>query len=315
MKSLIIFLNIISLSLNKISHCLRTYEICTQCNDGYYIVRNEWQYTCSNLENCLSPIDNNKCESCVNNYMLDNNNDCIQLYPIINNCRTYDQTDTTKCSECEDGFALSSDYKECKEKENCRQVDSDNNCILCAKYYILNADGTCERSLCEKRDNDNLCIKCADGYFVSEGECGKNPITNCLNYIFEDHTCSECFHFSQLNENKDECHLDKLISGCNFYSPTDDKICLACSPGYQLTSDKKKCQLINCNTIEEMCYQCQDGYFIADNGRSCQKSDPNGPDLPDVSEATSQNNKGNGNNFSSFIGASFFGMIIFILYL
>ena len=319
LKRIIIFLNILALSLNRISHCLRSYEICTECNAGYYIVRNEWQYTCSSVENCLIPIENNKCSACVNNYWPDANKDCqIKLYDLIDNCRNYNESDGYKCSECEDGFALSNDNSACIQKDNCRKLDSsNNNCILCAKYYILNDDGTCTRSLCEERDDEGLCIKCAEGYFVYDGKCSKNPISYCLNYYFEDHICHECFHFSQLNENSDQCILDKLISGCNSYNSHDDTICNSCSPGYKLSSNKKKCELEYCKTIQEMCYQCKDGYFIADNGKSCQKADPDAPDLPDIIDETEDDSQDTGDkgSFRSYIKISLLGMIISLFFL
>ena len=64
-----------------------------------------------------------------------------------------------------------------------------------------------------------------------------------------------------------------MISGCNKVNESDDNICEHCSLGYQLSNNKKKCELTNCTTIEEVCYQCEKGYFIADNGERCLKED------------------------------------------
>ena len=75
-KKIIILLNIISLSL-QIDNCVRTYEICTKCKDGYYVVRNEWQYTCSNVENCLFPVGK-VCGECTVGYTLDTNSACVK---------------------------------------------------------------------------------------------------------------------------------------------------------------------------------------------------------------------------------------------
>ena len=81
---IIILLNIIALSLH-IDNCLRTYEICTKCKDGYYIVRNEWYYTCSNIENCLFPVGN-ICGECIVGYSLNENLACVKSEFIDNFC-------------------------------------------------------------------------------------------------------------------------------------------------------------------------------------------------------------------------------------
>ena len=53
LKLIFLFINILSLTL-QIDHCIRTYEICTKCDTGYYIVQNEYQYICSHIPNCLT---------------------------------------------------------------------------------------------------------------------------------------------------------------------------------------------------------------------------------------------------------------------
>ena len=263
LKKIIILVNIISLSL-QMDHCLRTYEICTKCKSGYYIVRNEWQYTCSNLENCLVPVGNN-CGECTVGYSLDVNNLCVKN-GFIDNCRNYNANEANKCTECIDGYALSKDNTSCIEYENCRQVDDKNNCKLCAKHYMFDQDGKCIKSLCEE-EKDGECLVCTEGYFLANGECEAIPIDFCSKYEYE--KCTECFHFSKYNEIQDECTLDKLISGCNKVEDEDDTICNHCSLGYKLSTDKKKCELENCESIEEVCYQCEKGFYIADNGKSC----------------------------------------------
>ena len=262
-KKIIILINIISLSL-QIDNCVRTYEICTKCKVGYYVVRNEWQYTCSNVENCLFPVGKD-CGECTVGYTLDTNNACVKS-EFIDNCRTYNQDDKSKCIECIDGYALSKDNTSCIEYENCRQVDEKNNCKLCAKHYMFDKNGKCKRSLCEA-EKDGECTTCTEGYYLVDGKCEPNPIEYCTKY--ENELCTECFHFARRNENTGECILDKLISGCNRVDEADDTICDHCSLGYQLSTNKKKCEIQNCETIEEMCYQCEKGFYIADNGRAC----------------------------------------------
>ena len=66
LKLIFLFINILSLTL-QIDHCIRTYEICTNCDTGYYIVQNEYQYICSHIPNCLTiDDDGTTCYECTN---------------------------------------------------------------------------------------------------------------------------------------------------------------------------------------------------------------------------------------------------------
>ena len=267
-EKIILLINIISLSL-QIKHCLRSYEICVECVDNYFVVQNEWQYVCSHIENCIY-LEKEQCLECSLGYEVNASFQCESHFKLIDNCRNYDEDDKTICIECIDGYALSNDHKSCKEYPNCRQLDKDDKCILCAKHYMLNKTGECVKSLCEEEDN-GICTKCSEGYFLDDGKCHIIPIKNCLK--FEEDLCTECFHFAVLSEERTECILDKLISGCNKVNEKDDTKCTHCSTGYELSEDNSKCQLLNCKKIEERCYQCEEGYFINKNGKTCSKSD------------------------------------------
>ena len=215
----------------------------------------------------------------------------------IDNCRNYNPDDKTKCIECIDGYALLKDNTSCIEYSNCRQLDENNNCKLCAKHYMLDQNGKCKRSICEE-EKDGECLICTEGYYLINGVCEPIPIDYCLKY--EDELCTECFHFAQLNENKDECILDKLISGCNKVDEENDTICNHCSLGYELSTSKTKCEIENCETIEEMCYQCEKGFYIADNGRTCANE-------------TYESNEEKVEEFSSYFRMSTLGLIAFLL--
>ena len=257
-NQMILFVSLISLSL-QIDHCVRTYEICAKCNTKYFVVQNEYQYICSSVKDCLY-TDGDSCIECSADVLPDNDNNCH----IISNCRIYDENDRTICTQCIDGYALSSNHKLCVKYDNCRELDSENNCKLCAKHYKFDSNGKCVRSLCEKEEG-GICKSCSEGYYLDLGECIKIPIDYCSKY--EEESCTECFHYARLEAGY--CILENLISGCNRVDDKNDSICLHCSMGYQLSQNKEKCELTNCATIEEVCYQCEPGYFIADNGERC----------------------------------------------
>ena len=73
-RQIIIFISIFSLSC-QIEHCIRTYEICTKCNTGYFVVQNEYQYICSPVKDCLFSIDN-ICYECTADILPDANFNC-----------------------------------------------------------------------------------------------------------------------------------------------------------------------------------------------------------------------------------------------
>ena len=256
-KKIFLFINILYLS-HQLDHCIRTYEICNECESGYFIVQNEYQYICSHIKNCLT-ITSDICSECTNGDLPKVNEDC----EIIDNCRKYDQT--AKCSECIDGYALSYDHNKCIKYNNCRELDPNNKCELCAKHYKLSKSGNCLRSTCEEEEN-RQCIKCTEGFYLLDGNYVKIPIDYCSDG--DEESCIECFHYAPTLSNG-KCILDKLISGCNKPSTTDDTKCIQCSMGYELSSDHTKCELTHCSKIEEVCYQCENGYYIADNGNSC----------------------------------------------
>ena len=307
-KKIFLLINIFSLTL-QLDHCLRTYEICTECKSDYFLVRNEWQYYCSHIKECITE-ESNKCLECSIGYYPDINGnfECKSYFSLINNCRTYNEDDNTKCIECMDGYALSNDNSTCIEHENCRQLDANNHCKLCAKHYLLK-NNECVKSLCEIESN-GICTNCTEGYYLDDGKCELIPIDNCLK--FEEDLCTECFHFAQPSEDLTECILDKLISGCNKVDATDDTKCIHCSLGYQLSADGKKCELTNCNKIEEMCYECKKGYFIADNGKLCIKSDP---DAKEEEEEEKNPDKGINKNFSFYLRNKLVIVFVLVLFL
>ena len=289
LKLIFLFINILSLTL-QIDHCIRTYEICTKCDTGYYIVQNEYQYICSHIPNCLTiDDDGTTCNECTNGTIPHENEQC----QIIDNCRKYE--DGLYCSECIDDYALSYDRKKCVKYDNCRELDKNNRCQLCAKHYKLSSKGNCLRSVCEKEEKGQ-CVSCTEGFHLLDGECVKIPIDYCS--VGDSESCTECFHYApDLIEG--HCVLDKLISGCNKVDLSDATKCTHCSMGYQLSDDKTKCELTNCANIEEVCYQCEDGYFIADNGKEC------------LSETIVESEK----DFSAYLELSCLYLILMVIFL
>ena len=112
-KRIILLISIISLSLEIIDNCERHYEICTECDDGFHLVRNDWQYFCSEIENCIYHTGN-KCDECILGFEPNADGGCTEFFSLIPNCRNYDQMDKSNCIECMDGYALTSDHHQCK---------------------------------------------------------------------------------------------------------------------------------------------------------------------------------------------------------
>ena len=271
-KRIILLISIISLSLEIIDNCERHYEICTECENGFYLVRNEWQYFCSEIENCIYHTGP-KCDECVLGFEPNADGGCTEFFSLIPNCRNYDQMDKSNCIECMDGYALTSDHHQCIQFKNCRELDADGtHCKICAKHYMLLENKQCIKSTCEMQskvdyEDKEECISCTEGYYLVGGECHKIPEEYCSNY--DGFECEQCYHFAEMKDGK-KCEFMKFIAGCSFVDHKKDNICDECSLGYKISNDKTKCELSNCKAKVERCYQCKEDYFIADNGAKCE---------------------------------------------
>ena len=140
----------------QIDHCLKSEDICTKCENNFYLVRDFENTYCSKIEHCsFIDDDEQKCEECEDAYKKSEEGQCIQKYQIIDNCIRYDYNDNpeeilTNCYLCDSGYAISNDKKRCIKFSNCDELNEDNTkCVKCPDGYALNSTGFLrDKSLC-----------------------------------------------------------------------------------------------------------------------------------------------------------------------
>ena len=113
------------------------FGVCKKCNGGYYLDKTQNKCVRQNgcLMNCKISLDNKKCDTCLDDYYFDENEECISS----NFCA---KGKDFMCLECKDGYFLSQNL-ECTPEENCLVGKKHLGiCTLCKdNYYIDYKDG------------------------------------------------------------------------------------------------------------------------------------------------------------------------------
>ncbi|CAK94557.1 unnamed protein product (macronuclear) [Paramecium tetraurelia] len=239
--------------LNNQNNCQACIEYCLQCNDqiscevckdGYFYESMVCNKCSNNCKTCLN--QNDFCQSCNNNYDL-NNNQC--------KCGVgfYEQNDT--CIKC---------------KYPCIDCSNETTCLQCAQIQKLSLS------------NQQKCI-CQDGYYWSISEC-QLCHTNCLtcqetsikclscdlslNKILQNDQCVCTSNYYLSDENTcTTCDSEqgKVTESCKYKNCNDLVWTYGedCDDGNQIIGDGcSNCKIDNnyicANTIMQisLCYQC-----------------------------------------------------------
>ena len=253
----------------SIKNCAESsYGLCKKCSSGYYL--DKLENLCLKQEgvfkNCKITLDSEKCDTCNDDYYLDQNGVCIWS----NFClREIDY----KCIKCIDNYYLTQN-SECTPEEHCiigkRHLGI---CTLCQdNYYIDYKDGKCKPNT---KDNDfkyckiadGECNTCIDGYFLSEdNKC--TLTTNCAEVY--NGKCLSC---------KDDYHLgiDKICTNVEHcvYSYKNSE-CIECEDDYYYDPSDRRCKLaenklLNCKTAIEgsSCDACKDDFYLNKTDHLC----------------------------------------------
>ena len=219
----------------KCLSCDNNTNICSLCNQGYYIPSDSTdkkvceKCSLTNCETCSGEKNKDICVSFISVYFENKNNGKI-----------------TSCDiACETG-----------RKEKCASCDTDNNiCSSCNQGYYLPTDAkiktVCKKctfehcKTCSGTLNKEICDSCLSGYFSK----------------YVDDIIISCERFCTTGTN------EKCLT-CD----TTQNICGTCNKGYYLpidATDKKvcsKCSLANCQTCNgtlnnDTCIECSYGYF------------------------------------------------------
>ena len=156
---------------------MKSEDICTKCENNFYLVRDYYNTYCSKIAHCSYIYDDEqKCEECEEAYKLTEEGQCIQKYQIIDNCIRYEYNNDnpdeflTNCYLCDFGYAISNNKKTCIEFPNCEELNEDNSkCVKCPNGYALNSTGFCEISTCAY-SIDNICQECYEGFYLDSNK-------------------------------------------------------------------------------------------------------------------------------------------------
>ena len=175
----------------NVEHCIYSsnYE-CIQCEDEYFYnkIGNNCTKSTEKFKNCKYSNDGNICSKCNDNYYLRTNDslcfDNTQEGPLYK-CQFSDSKGET-CLICSDGYVIGKEDRKCSLIDYCAISENENRCIKCEDYYCLDVKkGICVDNEFLETEDDKIyfacnitnedgteCEECIDGYQVgSEGYC------------------------------------------------------------------------------------------------------------------------------------------------
>ena len=178
---------------------------CDECNEGYLLT---FQNECKECQ--FEPIVNGNCSKCLpdlnpecwcfSGYVFSGieclrcPNDCIK-------CKFNNETNSTECLKCNNGFSISSLGKCIKCPDGCESCYLDeNNIIRCSKCksgkFILG--------------EDNKCLICPENCLNCEYDSDKKKAicTNCDHrsiFIPNSNKCKSCYEISEIGSGCGEC--------------------------------------------------------------------------------------------------------------
>eukprot|EP00825_Cyclidium_porcatum_P037050 TRINITY_DN401_c0_g1_i3.p2 TRINITY_DN401_c0_g1~~TRINITY_DN401_c0_g1_i3.p2 ORF type:complete len:1099 (-),score=173.47 TRINITY_DN401_c0_g1_i3:3470-6766(-) len=188
-------------TLGSITNCIKydkSANTCSQCSANYYLDSNACKT--SSDQNCLYPLDNTHCSVCNPYYYVETDGSCQKVSEkVIPNCLEYSSKTSNNliCSKCISGYALSSNACTTTGSiDNCKTLNQSDatRCAQCNDNYYLGTDN----KTCEQQDtvtncgtyysNKKGCQQCSDEsiqYLTSQGLCVdiETAITNCQSLI------------------------------------------------------------------------------------------------------------------------------------
>ena len=230
----------------------------------------------------------------------------------LGKCREVENIGTEKrplysCTKCSYDYALvsSNNKKFCHERSGylsfCLEGQKDKyynyKCTKCVSNAKFNSRMICECDSYSFSETKGICYRCDDRRYggsgcLAEKGCKYNNSTQRLN-------CKECKdgYYKYLNECL-SCFFEiNFCAKCHYYFIYKTVICDECFEGYIYNSEKKECELINCELYPEIsegclicegkreeyllnkkCHFCKEGYFKTKDGLCIYCRRYGGPD-------------------------------------
>ncbi len=262
-----------SLKSDDLNNCKRinnTNGICEECEDGFYLNKDDKK--CTKVKNC-SESNFGKCESCIEKYYLNKKkNECIEKNNTkFINCEI--TLDGKKCSKCDDKYFLSEDGN-CLLTNNCK-TSKNEKCTECSDgYYLIKNDLCSSEEHCVEIDIETgLCKLCENNYYLDfkNRSCKPNKMDNNYKYckIFVNE-CKECEKNYFLANNS-------VCSSTKYCEKAEKGNCISCIEDYYLTLDNICTVIKDCihSGNSEGCNECKDGLYYSFPERLCKKSEGN----------------------------------------
>ena len=265
-------------SYNVLGYCKISLdgEICDECNEDYYLSKNE---KCVFTNHCSKADKNFMCQKCDDGYFLAEYNVCTNE----KNCKIGDK-DFGLCYQCiNNNFYYDEDSKKCfSNQENndfkfCEKVKS-NKCTQCLNGYILGPDEKCSNSYHCLESKNGICIKCEENYHLGVDNTCTN-IEKCIRTYLD--SCIECEDNYYYDSYRQKCFLQiNQFKNCQECEYGGEK-CETCKKGYYLFQPKEICisnlengPFYKCaisNFDGDVCGKCEDDYYLGSKDIKCTK--------------------------------------------
>ena len=288
--------------LTPIANC-ETYDsntgLCIQCKRQFKLSLTWKQCLVGLIKNCDYYNTLGLCSECnpSSSRLSTRKTACL---PVIQGCLLH-SSNQDLCLECEVGLVKSGNSKTCFPKiAGCEAYNESMpsnggyQCSVCTANHLLansESESRCVSQLnnCVTYNNkDNKCVFCKDNFlFTSDSLVCLPKVASCT--VYEPSTfrskalsCAECepgfglFYDKALNV----ALCKDSIASCKIYAENTLKVCLVCSPMFELSEDKTKCTpfIPNCATYSSLstsagllCQKCDSGYQLSSSSKVCVK--------------------------------------------
>lgn len=257
---------------------------CKQCKNGYFLSPKRYLVDLANLNSTSQKIS----LGALNRYLQTMKLSTIQSFEgtciatEVSNCLSY--ADYNRCQKCMDKFYLTVDNKclpyPAEPVPFCEVYLNSTACQMCQNRYFMSDVNTCssvtEILNCESysRDTDKVCLQCSTNYYTDRASCiarkVSQSISNCLTLDASSDSCQVCSNGFEINSDGTACLTS--VPFCQTYEKTASSLkCTKCLNTHYLNSESKclKATAENCKVAagETTCAECENGFYL--NGTIC----------------------------------------------
>ena len=260
--------------INNCKSLSSIFDICFECNEGFTLTLDSLNCIpyLKPIENCLQYNSLEECLVCGSG-SYPSGSLCVPVPSALrtNHCSDYDAN--MRCMKCESNFLLVNNQCMQLQVSSCLKYVNHKQCETCMENYILHVQASgnisCEfKSIwhCTKTteltnapqskmfDDSTIttswCVQCDSGYYPSNGMClaVAQVIPNCEIYLSSE-TCHACSSGYILSQNKKKCGANSLTNMGSF-SLQNEKYLI-----------DPKCSLMS-HLQSPACLLCKSGFIL-----------------------------------------------------